>query len=221
MRTQPIFRDRAEAGRILAERVLRSVHDPDALVLALPRGGVPIAFEVARTLGAELDIFLVRKLGLPGHEELAVGAIASGGVRVLNDSFVAQLQLAPKMIDQIANREERELKRREELYRQGRAPVPVRGRTIVLVDDGLATGASMKAATQALRLQEPGHMIVAVPVAAGQVCDELRVHADEIVCAFTPEPFLSVGMWYEHFAQTTDEEVEQLLTEARDARLMR
>src|SRR6266516_1363733 len=152
MQIKPIFRDRTDAGRTLAEHVTRSTKDPDSLVLALPRGGVPVAFEVARALGAELDIFLVRKLGLPGQEELAIGAIASGGVRVLNEALVRELQLSPSLIDQITAREERELKRREELYREGRPALPVRDRTIILVDDGLATGATMKAASRALRL---------------------------------------------------------------------
>ena len=214
MRIEPIFRDRADAGKALAERVKHSVPGMDALVLGLPRGGVPVAFEVARALDADLDIFVVRKLGLPGQEELAIGAIASGGIRVLNDSLVSELQLSPRLIDQIASREERELKRREELYREGRPRIPVQGRTVILVDDGLATGASMKAATQALRLQGPKHIIVAVPVAAEQTCDEFRMNVDEIVCAYTPEPFLAVGMWYEDFSQTTDKEVQQLLEEA-------
>lgn len=203
-----------DAGKVLAKRVAELVHDSDILVLGLPRGGVPVAFEVARALHAELDVFLVRKLGLPGHEELAIGAIASGGVRVLNESLVAELQLAPKLIDQIAQREERELKRREELYRQGRPPKPIANRTVILVDDGLATGASMKAAAQAVRLRGPKRLEVAVPVAAKQTCDEFRVQVDDIVCAYTPEPFIAVGIWYENFSQTTDEEVQRLLKEA-------
>ncbi|HWF45478.1 MAG TPA: phosphoribosyltransferase [Bryobacteraceae bacterium] len=214
MYAKPIFRDRADAGRRLAIRVAESVYDSDALVLGLPRGGVPVAFEVARALHAELDVFLVRKLGLPGHEELAVGAIASGGVRVLNEPLVAQLQLAPKLIDQIAQHEKHELKRREERYRQGRPPVPIGNRTVILVDDGLATGSSMKAAAQAVRLQGPKRLVVAVPVAAQQTCDQFHMVADEIVCAYTPEPFVAVGIWYEDFSQTSDEEVERLLKEA-------
>lgn len=220
MQIQPIFRDRAEAGRKLAERVTRATNDPNTLVLGLPRGGVPVAFEIARALEAELDVFLVRKLGLPGHEELAIGAIASGGIRVLNESLVTELHLSPKIIDQIAAREERELQRREELYRQGKPPLPVQGRAVILVDDGLATGASMKAAAQALRLQGPKRIMVAVPVAAEKICDEFRMNVDEIVCAYTPEPFLAVGVWYENFSQTTDEEVQQLLRETeRQARV--
>jgi putative phosphoribosyl transferase len=163
-------------------------------------------------LHAELDVFLVRKLGLPGQEELAVGAIASGGVRVLNESLLAELQLSPKLVDQITAKEQRELKRREELYRDGRAPRPISGRTIILVDDGLATGASMKAAAHAVRLQRPKKLIVAVPVAAKETCDEFPADVDDIICAYTPQPFLSVGMWYEDFSQTTDKEVQRLLS---------
>jgi putative phosphoribosyl transferase len=211
---EPLFRDRADAGRILSERVANSIRDADSLVLALPRGGVPVGFEVARGLRAELDVFLVRKLGLPGQEELAIGAIASGGIRVLNEDLVEELGLSPSLIDQISAREARELKRREELYRQGRRALPVRDRTVVAVDDGLATGASMKAASQALRLQGPKRIVVAVPVAAEKTCDEFRLLVDEIVCAYTPEPFMAVGIWYEDFSQTTDEEVERLLRQA-------
>ena len=211
MQITPIFRDRFDAGRKLAERLTRFVQDPESLVLALPRGGVPVGFEVARALHAELDIFLVRKLGLPGHEELAIGAIASGGVRVLNEDLVKELQLSRNLIEQITAREERELKRREGLYRRGRPPLPVRDRTVILVDDGLATGATMKAASRALRLQGPGRIIIAVPVAAKETCEEFRTDVDEVVCAYTPAPFIAVGIWYEDFSQTTDEEVQRLL----------
>lgn len=211
MEFQPIFRDRVDAGKKLAAHVIRRVHDRNILVLGLPRGGVPVAFEVAQALHAELDLFLVRKLGLPGQEELAIGAIASGGVRVLNEPLVEELQLAPTLIDHIAKREEQELKRREELYRQGRLARPIQGRTVILVDDGLATGASMKAAAQAVRLQGPKRLIAAVPVAARETCDDLRTDVDEIICAYTPQPFLAVGMWYADFSQTTDEEVQHLL----------
>jgi putative phosphoribosyl transferase len=211
---EPLFRDRREAGRILAKQVISSVPDSDPLVLALPRGGVPVGFEVARALHAELDVFLVRKLGLPGQEELAIGAIASGGVRVLNRALVSELQLSRQLIDQITAREERELKRREELYRQGRPARPVRHRTVILIDDGLATGASMKAAARALRQQEPNRIVAAVPVAAPQTCEEFRTDVDQILCTYTPEPFLAVGLWYEDFSPTTDDEVQQLLREA-------
>ncbi len=211
MQIKPIFRDRFDAGRRLAEHLTRSVQDAESLVLALPRGGVPVGFEVARGLHVGLDIFLVRKLGLPGHEELAIGAIASGGVRVLNEDLVKELQLSRNLIDQITAREERELKRREDLYRRGRPPLPVRDRTVILVDDGLATGATMKAASRALRLQGPRRIIVAVPVAAKQTCDEFRTDIDGVVCAYMPAPFIAVGIWYEDFSQTTDEEVQRLL----------
>jgi putative phosphoribosyl transferase len=207
----PIFKDRVDAGRILAEHVSRSVKEANSLVLALPRGGVPVGYEVARGLHTEMDIFIVRKLGLPGQEELAIGALASGGVRVLNDALIREVQLSRTLIDQITAREERELKRREELYRQGRPAAPVQNRTVILVDDGLATGATMKAASQALRLQEPKRIVVAVPVAAERTCDEFRRDVDEVICAYTPSPFISVGMWYEDFSQTTDKEVQQLL----------
>ena len=216
MRVEPVFRDRADAGRTLARRVADSVRDPASLVLALPRGGVPVGFEVARALRAELDVFLVRKLGLPGQEELAIGAIAGGGVRVLNQALVDELHLSPKLIDGITAREEHELKRREVLYRGGRPALPVRNRTIILVDDGLATGASMKAASRAIRLLEPARIVVAVPVAAQEVCDQFRVNADEIICAYTPRSFVAVGIWYEDFSQTTDDEVQLLLRLAEE-----
>jgi putative phosphoribosyl transferase len=218
MYDQPIFRDRADAGRMLAELVVCSVRDPESLVLALPKGGVPVGYELARELQLELDIFVVRKLGLPGQEELAIGAIASGGVRVLNTVLIEEAQLSYSIIDQITAREERELKRREEVYREGRAASPVRDRTVLLVDDGLATGATMKAASRALRLQMPKQIIIAVPVAAEQTCDEFRSDVDKIICAHTPEPFISVGMWYEDFSQTTDEDVQQLLKLAQEER---
>ncbi len=211
LQTEPIFRNREDAGRALAEHIARSVRDPNPLVLALPRGGVPVAFEVAQRFAADLDIFLVRKLGLPGHEELAIGAIASGGTRVLNEDLVQELQLSYHLIDRITAREEKELKRREEIYRQGRPAIPVRNRSILLVDDGLATGATMKAACQALRLEHPKRIVVAVPVAARETCNEFRMDVDGIVCAYTPEPFMAVGIWYEDFSQIQDGEVQKLL----------
>jgi putative phosphoribosyl transferase len=214
MRIHPIFRDRVDAGKTLAKRIARCIRDPEPLVLALPRGGVPVGFEVARKLRAELDIFLVRKLGFPGQEELAIGAIASGGIRVLNEALVADLRLSPTAVDEITNREERELNRREDLYRRGRPASPVGNRTLILVDDGLATGASMKAAAQALRTQVPKRIVVAVPVAAEETCSEFRTSVDEIICAYTPAPFLSVGIWYQDFAQITDDDVRRLLREA-------
>lgn len=209
-----LFRDRADAGRVLAQRLKAYANRADVLVLALPRGGVPVAFEVAEALDAPLDIFIVRKLGVPGHEELAMGALATGGVRVVNDDVVSQLGLSDAVIDAVAAQEERELERRERAYRGARAAPDVRGRTVILVDDGLATGATMRAAAAALRKQQPARLIVAVPVAASQTCDDLRTEVDEIVCGATPEPFLGVGRWYRDFSQTTDEEVRLLLEQA-------
>lgn len=214
MRVTPLFRDRADAGRALAARLISSVSDQNPLILALPRGGVPVAFEVAKALHAELDIFLVRKLGVPGHEELAIGALASGGVRILNQALIADLRLSQKAIEDVTSRERVELERREKLYRAGRPAIPVRDRTVVLIDDGLATGASMKAASRALRAEGPRRLIVAVPVAAHQTCDEFRGEVDQVVCVETPDPFLAVGIWYEDFQQTTDEEVQLLLERA-------
>ena len=214
MQTSQMYRDRAEAGQILAQHVLARVSDFNPLVLALPRGGVPVAFEVARALHAELDIFLVRKLGLPGHEELAIGAIASGAVRVLNRELIEELQLSEGLIDRITAIEELELERRESLYREGRAPIPVRDRTVILIDDGLATGASMMAGIRALRPQGPRRIVVAVPVAAAEVCQQFRAEADEVICPVTPDPFGAVGAWYDDFSQTTDTQVRKLLEQA-------
>lgn len=214
MDVNPLFRDREEAGRALAERIAEEVPDSNILVLALPRGGVPVGFEVARILHAELDVFLVRKLGLPGQEELAIGAIASGGVRVLNDNLVRQLRVSDDLINRVARREQKELERRERLYRENRPAPAVRDRTVVLVDDGLATGATMLAASRALRPQGARRIIVAAPVASRQACDDFRTEVDQVICAATPEPFMAVGIWYEHFSQTTDEEVRILLDRA-------
>jgi putative phosphoribosyl transferase len=208
------FRDRTEAGRRLADELREYAGRPDVLVLALPRGGVPVAYEVARALDAPMDVFLVRKLGVPGHEELAMGAIASGGVRVLNERVLAIAGVDERTVAAVAAEEQRELERREAAYRGDRAALDVRGRTVILVDDGLATGSTMRAAAMALKEQHPARLVVAVPVAAGETCDEFRGEVDEIVCASTPEPFYGVGMWYEDFSQTTDEEVMQLLAEA-------
>jgi len=208
------FRDRADAGRLLAERLSHYAGRDDVLVLGLPRGGVPVAAEVARALGAPLDVFLVRKLGLPGQEELAMGAIASGGARVLNEELVETLGIPEALIDAVAAREEEELGRRERLYRGERPPPEVEGKTIILVDDGLATGSSMRAAVAALRRLHPARIVVAVPTAPVSTCEELRPEVDELVCARTPQPFYAVGIWYENFNQTTDEEVRRLLAEA-------
>jgi len=205
------FANRSEAGRLLAEKLTAYANRPDVLVLALPRGGVPVAYEVARTLGAPLDIFLVRKLGVPGYEELAMGAVATGGVRVLNDQIVNGLGIPGYVIDAVAAQEQQELARRERLYRGGRPPPDVRGRTVILVDDGLATGATMRAAIMALRQVQPARIVAAIPTASPETCEELRAEVDDVICAITPEPFLAVGHWYEDFSQTTDDEVRDLL----------
>lgn len=208
------FADRSEAGRYLATKLARYANRADVLVLALPRGGVPVAFEVARLLQVPLDIFVVRKLGVPGHEEMAMGAIASGGVRVLNRDVVEQLQISEAEIEQAAAMEQAELERREALYRGNRPRSQVRGCTVILVDDGLATGASMRAAVTALKQLDPRQIVVAVPTAARSTCEEFEDEVDEVVCAITPEPFFAVGLWYEDFSQTTDEEVRDLLEKA-------
>jgi putative phosphoribosyl transferase len=210
------FRDRAEAGRRLAARLVEHAGRPDVLVLALPRGGVPVAFEVARALEAPLDIFVVRKLGVPGHEELAMGAIASGGTWVLNNDVIESLNPPFRVVQAVAARERLELERRERAYRGNRPPLEVRGRTVILVDDGLATGSSMRAALRAIRRQGPARLVVAVPVGAMETCEELHDEADEVVCARAPYPFYSVGQWYEDFTQTSDEEVHDLLGQAAD-----
>ena len=206
-----LFRDRAQAGRRLAERLRHYAGRPDVLVLALPRGGVPVGFEVARALDAPLDVFIVRKLGFPGQEELAMGAIASGGSRVVNMALLRRLRVSPAMVEDVATQELRELERREHAYRGSRPSIPVRGRTVILVDDGLATGATMRAAASALRVKDPARIVVAVPVAAASSCEEFGELVDEIVCAETPESFMAVGQFYEDFSQTTDEEVHRLL----------
>jgi predicted phosphoribosyltransferase len=211
-----IYRNRSEAGKYLAAQLASYADRDDLVVLALPRGGVPVAFEVAQVLRAPLDIFLVRKLGVPGHEELAMGAIATGGVRVLNEDVVDYLQIPAEVIDAVAADELLELHRRERAYRGDRPEPDVRGKTVILVDDGLATGSTMRAAAAALRQQKPARIVVAVPVSALRTCDEYRMGVDEIICAETPEPFLGVGQWYRDFSQTTDEEVRQLLEKARD-----
>jgi putative phosphoribosyl transferase len=211
-----MFRDRTEAGRVLAERLSGYADRPDVLVLALPRGGVPVAFEVAQALHAPLDVFVVRKLGVPGHEELAMGAIATGGVRVLNEDVVFGLGIPEPVINEVAREQQEELQRREHLYRGDRPAPDVRGRTVILVDDGLATGSTMRAAVAALRQQRPARIVVAVPVGAVETCADFRGEADDIVCARTPEPFYAVGLWYNDFTQTTDEEVHDLLERATE-----
>ncbi|HLH01502.1 MAG TPA: phosphoribosyltransferase [Bryobacteraceae bacterium] len=212
-RPNPIFKDRRDAGRKLAECVREYVPARDVLVLALPRGGVPVGYEVAEALAAELDVFIVRKIGLPGQEELAIGAIASGGIRVLNEDLIREVDLSETVLEQLTARERIELHRREQFYCGGRAAAHLTDRTIVLVDDGLATGASMRAACLAVREQHPAVIIVAVPVAARETGRELERCADRVVCVATPSPFFAVGSWYEDFSQTTDEEVQQLLAQ--------
>jgi predicted phosphoribosyltransferase len=205
------FRDRRDAGQQLALQ-LDPPSDPEAvIVLALPRGGVPVAYEVARTLAAPLDVFLVRKLGVPGREELALGAIASGGVRVLNDEVIAGLDLAPSVVDAVTARETAELQRRERLYREGRSPLRLEGRHIILVDDGVATGASASAAIAALRQHVVKAITFAVPVGPQSTITWLAAQVDEMVCLLMPEPFFAVGTWYRDFGETTDEQVRQFL----------
>jgi predicted phosphoribosyltransferase len=204
------FQNRAQAGRFLADKLEAYAGRDDVVVLGLPRGGIPVAFEVARQLRAPLAPFLVRKLGVPHHEELAMGAIASGGVCILNDRLIEHLNIAQRKIDEVIDRETRDLARREELYRV--APMPeLRGRIIIIIDDGLATGASMRAAVTAAREQDPARIIVAAPVAARETCREFEEEADEVVCAQMPDEFEGVGQWYEDFSQTTDDEVRELL----------
>jgi putative phosphoribosyl transferase len=208
------FRDRRDAGRRLAAGLRTYAGRPDVLVLALPRGGVPAAFEVAQALGAPLEVFLVRKLGLPGHEEFAIGAIASGGVRVLNEDTLRDYGVSREQVEAVVQAEEQELERRERRYRGDRPFPDVAGRTVILIDDGLATGSTMRAAVAALRQERPARIIVAVPTAPRETCEELRAIVDEMVCLVTPEPFYAVGLWYEDFSQTTDEEVRELLERA-------
>jgi putative phosphoribosyl transferase len=208
------FQDRSEAGRRLARDLGDYAGRDDVIVLALPRGGVPVAYEVARELGAPLDVFLVRKLGVPGHEELGMGAIASGGVRLVNEEVARQLGLSEDDIARVAADEQKELERRERAYRGARPDPRVEGRTVILVDDGLATGSTMRAAAVAMRAQDPARLVVAVPVAAPETCDALREEVDELVCTLTPGSFRAVGAWYRDFEQTSDEEVRELLERA-------
>lgn len=214
---EPLFKDRSDAGRHLVAALADYAGDADVIVLALPRGGVPVAFEVARALHLPLDIFVVRKLGVPGHEEFAMGAIASGGVRVLRDDVVQGLRISPADIAKVVAREQAELERREHAYRGERAPPSLEGRTLLLVDDGLATGATMEAALEAVRQQRPARVVVAVPVAPAETLARLGALADAIVCVATPEPFDAVGCWYQDFPQTTDDEVRALLAQAARA----
>ena len=208
------FADRREAGAVLADRLKQFANRDDIVVLALPRGGVPVGYEVARALGARLDVFVVRKLGMPGHPELAMGAIASGGIRVLNEEVRESFAISRAAIEAVTRAEQSELERRERTYRDGRPPVQVDRRIVILVDDGLATGSTMRAAALAVRRLHAARVVVAVPVGARQTCETLRNVADEVVCALTPEPFRAVGLWYADFSQTTDDEVRQLLARA-------
>jgi len=208
------FQDRRDAGRLLAADLADYATRPDVRVLALPRGGVPVAFEVARELDAPLDVFVVRKLGVPWHEEYAMGAIASGGVVLLNEEVVRAAGVSDADVARVLQAEREELERRERRYRGNRPPPDVAGNTVILVDDGLATGSTMLAAVAALRQEHPARIVVAVPVAAPETCDALRKVADEVVCSTTPEPFLAVGLWYADFSQTSDEEVHELLEQS-------
>ena len=212
-----LFRDRVEAGEVLAGQLVHYAGQPDVLVLALPRGGVPVAARVAKALSAPLDVFVVRKLGVPGHEELAMGAIASGGVLVRNEDVVGRLGLTEADLQRVAEVERRELARRERSYREGRPPPALAGRVVILVDDGLATGSTMRAAVAAARRLGPARVVVAVPTAPASTCEQLRREADEVVCATTPRPFRAVGNSYRSFPQTSDQEVRELLHAAWSA----
>jgi predicted phosphoribosyltransferase len=205
------FHDRREAGTRLAALLQHYAGRPDVVVLALPRGGVPVAFEVAEALGAPLDVFLVRKLGMPGHPEFAMGAIASGGIRVLSRDVLSMYGVSDAAVEQVARIEQAELERREREYREHHPAADITGKTVILIDDGLATGSTMKAAVEAVRALKPARVIVAVPVGAPQTCFEFRAIADEAVCASMPEPFSAVGLWYDDFSQTSDAEVRELL----------
>jgi predicted phosphoribosyltransferase len=210
----PYFLDRYDAGRRLASALSNYADRSDLLILALPRGGVPVAYEVARALHAPLDVFLVRKLGFPGHEELAMGAIATGGVRIIDQQIVQMFGISDEAIDRVTATERRELERREQLYRDGRPAPDVKGRTTILIDDGLATGSTMRAAVQALRQEGARKIVIAVPVAPPETCEAFRDEVDDIICAVTPEPFRAVGIWYADFSETTDDEVRELLARA-------
>jgi predicted phosphoribosyltransferase len=208
------FRDRVEAGRLLAERLQAYAGRDDVIVLALPRGGVPVAYEVAKALGAPLGVFVVRKIGVPGHEELAMGAIASGGVLLLDEELIQRLGLGREELERRIAAELRELERREAAYTGGREAPELEGKTVILVDDGLATGSTMRAAAVAVRRLNPARIVVAVPVASPETCEEFREVVDETVCVLTPRPFRAVGLWYDDFSQTSDDEVRRLLADA-------
>jgi len=209
------FRDRTEGGQRLASLLRRYAGRDDVIVLALPRGGLPVANEVARALDAPLDVFIVRKLGVPWQEELAMGALASGGIRFVNQEVVDMYGIGAEDVERATGEQQVELERREKLYRGDRPPPDLAGKTVILVDDGLATGSSMRAAVNAVRTQRPAAVVVAVPVAAPETCELFRTIADDVVCAMTPEPFQAVGLWYQDFTQTTDDEVREILGESR------
>jgi putative phosphoribosyl transferase len=214
MERRPFYQNRVEAGQALAQKLSHYANRPDVIVLGLPRGGVPVAYEVAQALHLPLDVFLVRKLGVPTREELAMGAIASGGVRYINYNVVESWRISKETVDAVAEKESRELLRRESAYRDDRPPLHIQGKTVIVVDDGLATGASMYAAVVALRKLDPAWLTVAVPVSSPQTCEAFQDYVDEVVCAQTPEPFFAVGLWYAEFEQTTDEEVRDLIRKA-------
>lgn len=214
MAADPLFRDRAQAGIQLASRLRPLISESDPLVLAIPRGGVPVGYEVAMTLQAELDVFVVRKLGVPGQEELAMGAIASGNLRVVNQEVIDELGLPNEAVDRIAATEQVELERRERVFREGRPAAEISGRTVILVDDGLATGASMLAALRAVRTAQPERLVIGVPIAPREACEFFKPIVDGIVCLHEPDPFHAVGIWYENFPQTSEAEVRRLLQAA-------
>lgn len=208
------FHDRTEAGRLLAVQLADYANNPDMLVLGLPRGGVPVAYQIAKAIHAPLDVWLVRKLGVPGQEELAMGAIASGSIMVLNNEIIQALGISQRVIQQVAADEKQELERRDRAYRGDHPPLNVQDRTIVLVDDGIATSSTLRAAIAALQQQQPKRIVVAAPVCPPSVCEALRSIVDEVICLATPEPLSSIGMWYEDFSQTTDDEVRELLQQS-------
>lgn len=209
-----VFFDRVEAGRLLASKLTHYKGRPDTLILALPRGGIPVAAEIGKELQLPIDVFVVRKLGVPGHEELAMGAIATGDMRIINYEVVGQLGISQETIEAVAQKEREELRRREQLYRGSKPPRDVHDRNVILVDDGIATGSTIRAAIAALRQLSPARIIVAVPVAAAETARQVGGEVDEMICAQTPEQLYAIGQWYEHFEQTTDEEVQDLLDRA-------
>jgi predicted phosphoribosyltransferase len=215
------FQDRYEAGRFLATKLGHHADDPSLVVLALPRGGVPVGYEVAKALNAPLDVFMVKKLSMPGYDELSVGTVASGGVRILNSEAIHHLGTSENLVDALVLEREQDLQRRERIYRGERRPVEIEGRSVILVDDGLATGANMRAVVRALRERHPSSVTVAVPIGSDDTCHQMTREADEVICALTPDPFYSVGAWYSDFIQITDEEARQLLDHAAHERRAR